>query len=302
VWRLWDAWVARCVRPIDARPAALVRILVPAVAALDQLRLGWLGLIPVVYREASVGGLLEHRNDSWYILDDLFGERWGGPVGAMVVVVCLALASLGIRMRACLLLGVFAWGQLAHGFPETDNGGDRIARTALLILAFSGADRAWSLSRRGVGRAMAAWPVDLIRWLLFLVYVDAGVGKLFPRPNNWLGSDHVPITYRILSYPLTSRADPAFWWHHLALFHWLDVATIGVEVSAVILLTRWRGWWGLAAAPIHLGILLFMEIDVFAGLMLGLYPLLFDRWLLSLLDAWSRHSKRGLPQPSAAEV
>lgn len=134
---------------------------------------------------------------------------------------------------------------------------------------------------------MPAWPVDLIRWLLVMVYLGAGLAKLFPRPMNWLSPSHSSVTYRIVTYPALSNGDPQFWWDWKWTMYALDVATIVVELLPILILTRWRKWWGLLGAPIHIGILFFMNIDTFALLMLGLYPLIFDEWIIMALDRWN---------------
>jgi hypothetical protein len=84
---------------------------------------------------------------------------------------------------------------------------------------------------------------------------------------------------------MTSSLDPVYWAGWLDVLEVADVATVAIELSAVLILTRLRAWWALLAAPIHLGIAAGMSIDVFSAVMLVLYAVLFDRWIVAGLRA-----------------
>jgi hypothetical protein len=266
----------------------MMRIGIALCIIWDQLRLWDRGLLEYVYRHSAHGGFTD-RAKSWYVLDSLFGDEHAGIIAWALTVISMVFVALGVRARIFTVLGCFMYSQLAYGFWIAETSGDRIARIGLVLLLFTTVHQTWSLERPAQpATTTMAWPVDLARWFLFLIYINAGLCKVFPRPLNWLGWHDTAVTYRILTYPLTSRLDAAFWYDWKWTWYLSDVATIIVECSAILLLTRWRKWWALAAAPIHIGIFLFMEIDFFGAVMLAWYPLLFDEWIIEGLDRLKR--------------
>jgi hypothetical protein len=173
--------------------------------------------------------------------------------------------------------------QLGHLFVGGDRGIDRILRTVLLILLFSSVTGA----RR---ERIAAWASDLVRWLLVLVYLDAGICKLATL-GRWL-DPHEPELYKILTDPLAGRLDPVFWGAHPWPFLVGGAATFVVELSAPLILTRWSRYWAVFAATIHVGIALAMDLGMFPYGMLALYPVMTAPWVIAL---WDR--VRGLARP-----
>ncbi len=267
---------------MDTRPLAVVRIGAALCILLDLLRVAWLGLVPVLWRPWGAGGLSTFTDDALWITR--FSEVWAGPLAFWIAVACMACVVLGVLSRPATLLGVLAYAQLGHLYPPGDRGVDRILRCVLLILCLSQAHRRYSLAPGPRAETTGAWAADLIKWLLVMVYLSAGISKLMATPL-WLGGGKWPVLYRILADPLAAKVDPGFT-HPL----WLvfcrvgSFTTIVLEVGAVLILTRFAPWWALVAAVMHLGIAATMELGMFAWGMLSLYPVLFWPWIVRALD------------------
>ena len=148
----------------------------------------------------------------------------------------------------------------------------------ILLLLFSGAHRRLSLLDGPTVEKIAAWPADVLRWVLMLVYLSSGVAKLMAEPD-WLGFRGTPVLYRLMTDPLASWVDPLAAEPYQPVFRVLGWATILVECSSPLILTRWAPYWALCAAPIHLGIAVTMKLGMFSWGMLALYPVLLAPWL-----------------------
>lgn len=264
---MWDRWVAWVDREVDARPLRLVRVLAPLALLGDLLDMAWRGATDAALFPAAFGGLEGHPSD-WYAFP---GVWWGGPLLYGVLLVSLPLVSAGIATRPALVAALVADAQLGHLFGGGDRGIDRILRTALLVLLFSG------ITGPGRPERVRGWAEDLVRWLLVLVYLQAGVVKTAVL-GQWLDLRH-PELYTILADPLAGRLDPVAWQHFDVPFLVGGAATLAVELTAPLILTRWAPYWALVAAWIHVGIALTMDLGMFPFGMLSLYPLLFARWL-----------------------
>ena len=88
--------------------------------------------------------------------------------------------------------------------------------------------------------------------------------------------------YRILVDPISGRFDPAtlsgeVWGGAL---YFVGLATLLLECSAPLILTRWMPWWAVGGALMHLGIITTMCLGYFGWGMLSLYPLLLTPWIL----------------------
>lgn len=281
--RIWRWWAAEVDRERDVRPLALLRILAPGCVLIDLLHATAIGMNPWYFRTAAHGGLGATPSEA-YLLGEPLGAlfAWGGTVG------CMALASLGIATRPALLAGALLYAQLGHLYPPGDRGIDRILRTVLLILAFSGVHQRWSVQnwffQEPIVEKVAGWPFLLIRWLLVLVYVSAGVAKLIDEPT-WLSwSAPFPPLYRLLGDPLSSDVDPRWLAGWIPLMRVGSAYTIVVELAAVLILTRWRKFWAIPGAFIHVGIASTMVLGMFSYGMLALYCVLVDDWLCRLFD------------------
>jgi hypothetical protein len=279
--RPWSWLVERFMAPVDLRPLALVRILAPMCIFFDLLRVAQVGLTSTLFTPYAQGGLSQVQDEGLW-LDQLVGAERAGPVGYWVTLLCMPLASLGVAARPAMIVGALAYAQLGHLYPPGDRAIDRVLRMVLLILAFSQSHKVWSLwsLRRGAVQETTgpAWPAGLIRWALCLIYMSAGISKLMQQPR-WLAIDGVPVLYRIVTDPLAAHLDPVAWADVRWPFYVGGIGTIVMEVGGFFVLTRWRPWFGLFGAAMHVGIFGSMELGMFSLGMLALYPLLFDRWL-----------------------
>lgn len=287
--RLWRWWVAFTSRKTDARPLAIVRVALPAILLVDLLRVAQIGNVLHYYRPYVAGGV-NVQQDDMFILDDLLGNDWGGPVAWLVTVLCMPLISLGVATRPALLIGAFFYGQTGHCYPAGDRAIDRLVRTIFLILLFSGAHRRFALGAKRVATRINAWPEDLIKWILVMMYTSAGVSKLMQQPR-WLSTEGVPVLYRIMTDPMAAWLDPVIAQPFYPLFRVGGWATIALECVAVLLMTRLGRYWAILGAGMHLGIATFMNLGMFSWAMLALYPVLFAPWLCRALDA--RAASRG---------
>lgn len=289
--RIWRGFVSACARPVDTRPLAALRILLPLCVVLDLARAVWLGLHDDFFRTWEHGGLSVFSGEQW-LLDGLGPDA--GQMLIVVVVVCMLLASSGVAVRPALLVGVLAYAQLGHLYPPGDRGIDRIIRVGLLVLLCSQSHRRWSLGNRlrgreAVARAPAA-PQLVLMWFLVLVYMAAGTSKLIQQPD-WLASSGMPVLYRIMTDPLAGALDHVAWAAVGLPFFIGGWVTVVFEVGALVLLTRWRCWWGLIGIAMHLGIALTMHLGMFSVGMLCFYVVVMADWWVPALD------RRSAPGP-----
>lgn len=287
---LWARWVATTRRDMDARPLALVRILACVAILVDLLDLGRLGLIDVVFRPWGAGGLSVVQANANVLVD--LSPTWGGPAAYAVALVCFVLVACGAWTRPALVLGLLAYAQLGHLYPPGDRAIDRLLRTVLLVLLFSGAHRRLSLTGPRADR-VPAWPADTVRLLLVIVYLSAGIAKLQYQPG-WLAVDGIPVLFRVMTDPLAAHVDPALaveWWPLLRLLGW---GTIALELSAPLVYTRFAPLWAMGGVGMHLGIALTMDLGMFSWGMLALYPILLARWF----DGGGGVGGEGSPRPS----
>jgi hypothetical protein len=150
-----------------------------------------------------------------------------------VIGVTLALASVCIIARTwtrvAVVIALLAYAQLGHLFDPGDKGIDRIIRTALVVLAVSPVPGS-------VGR-IPRWPVTVIRGLLVLIYLQAGLTKLFATAQWWAPTG-IPELYTILADPLAGRLDPTWWWEQWWPFRLGGVVTLLIELTAPLILTQ----------------------------------------------------------------
>lgn len=276
--RTWERWVAWCGRDEDARPQALARIFGCSVLIYDLLRVWVDGLLPVLWVPASAGGLSSSPNRLYldWGFGALFGPEAGGVVAFFATLTFLMLALVGVATRPALVLAVVCYAQLAHLYDTGDRAIDRMLRTVFLILAMGQGHRRFALGGVRADR-IPAWPADLIRYILVLMYLGAGFGKWVEQPA-WMGWSGVPVLYRIMADPMAAHMDPHAgmeWYGVLRFFGW---GTIVLEVTAPLLLTRWAPYWAILGVAMHVGIAMFIDIGMFSYGMLGLYPLLLVRW------------------------
>jgi len=281
------SWLVRFLhRPMDSRPLALVRIFVCLALIGDLLRVAMIGMVDTYYVPFQHGGLSTFSDDA-FVLDTLLGPWWepttGGPVLFWISLALLFFPLLGVGGWPMALLAILAYAQLGHLYPPGDRGVDRILRTTLLILCFSGADRRLSLSRRARQDTLPSWPSDLLRFFLVTVYLAAGAGKLM-QTSRWLADSGPAVLYRILGDPLASNLDAARLAPAMPLLRVGGWGTVALELSSPLILTPLCRYWAIAGALMHLGIATMMILGMFSWGMLAMYPVLFAPWTCKLLD------------------
>jgi hypothetical protein len=273
---LWARWVAFCGEPESVLPLALVRILVAFVLVADLARVGQLGLVDVQWRPFEHGGLSTFSDGTSLLAD---APAWAGPATYGLTITCLVLVAFGVFTRPAMLVAVLAYAQLGHLYPPGDRAIDRLLRTVLLLLLFSGCHKGLALSLRHARNTIAHWPSFLLRWLLVLVYTSSGIGKVAVT-RGWLGWTTWPPLYRIVTDPMAGTLDPLRMIDFRPVFQVASWATIALELSSFLLFTRWAPWWGVMGVLMHLGIFSMMELGMFSWGMLALYPVVFSPWLV----------------------
>lgn len=272
----WERWVRFTDRRIDARPLILVRVFVPLCVFGDLLDLVIRGAASAVLVSRPLGGVNDtHSPQLWFDPD----TWWVGPFLWLGCMVTMPLISLGIWTRPAIVAGLVFTSQFGHLFQPGDRGIDRLLRTALLILLFS------EVTRKRPPARVRAWPVDLIVFLLVLVYLAAGFAKV-GGSEGWFYLGLQPELYRILADPLAGRLDADFWVAWPLPFRVGSWATMVLEMTPFLLLSRFRPYWALFGAFMHLGIAAWMHLGMFSYGMLAFYPLLFSPWTEAVLDRW----------------
>lgn len=279
----WSRWVDHCHRPVDVRPLALLRVLMASCVVVDLLQIGRLGLVPHLYRPYEAGGMVSHQGIDWSMAA-LLGDAAAGPAMYGVTVVSFLMIALGVATRPAMVVGLIAYAQLGHCYPAGDRAVDRIVRTTILILLFSGAHRRFALGCRDIAATTAGWAQDLVKWLVVLIYLSAGVGKL-GGDLGWYIPEPSAALYRIMTDPLAAWLDPVWWEPYQWLFQIGSWATLAVELTAPLVFTRYAPHWAFFAMWIHIGIAFTMKLGMFSYAMLAFYPVLFAPWWLPALDA-----------------
>ncbi|MEZ4240192.1 MAG: HTTM domain-containing protein [Myxococcota bacterium] len=279
--RAWAWWVAWVDRTEDRRPLTWVRTLVPIAVLGDLVGMLRHDAVDAVLYPASLGGI-GPKPANWYLFD---GHWWGGPLMWIVMVITLPLAAAGVATRWMLALGLVAYAQMGHLFTPGDRAIDRLLRTVMIVLICS------AVTDQRPPERIRAWASDLVRWLLVMVYVSAGIAKIGVL-DHWLYASP-PELYTILADPMAGNLDPVWWGDHPVIFWIGGWGTMIAELSApVVLVRRWAPYWALLAAPIHLGIALTMDLGMFSYGMLALYPVLLAPWVEQASDAWERWRRR----------
>jgi len=290
--RWWAAWRDHVGRPADARVLAMIRIALASVVVADMLWTWWLGLVPWLYDPSHEGFTRPARG---FLLGDLPPQAtvwafWGA-------VVAYTLVATGTLMRPALVVALLLHAQVGQVCPIAEQGVDHIVRTVMWILVFSGADARWSVGPARRRDHVPAWPLDLIAWLLAIIYVASGACKVIRDPDNWLEIGAIPGSFKIMADPLSGLVDPVLGWQLQPLFRGMDWATLAFELGGFVLLTRWGRHWAVLGLVMHLGLAAFMKLGYFPWAILALYPVWFGP---PLLAAWDRRRPPAEP-PTAPD-
>jgi hypothetical protein len=284
---LWQRWTVFTGRQMDSRPLHLVRVFIALAILGDLGAMARRDVLPWILYPGELGGLVMHPS-SWYLFE---GAVWAGPALWVIAGAAGVLVAVGVGVRPAMVVLLLAYAQLGHLYIPGDRGIDRLLRTVMLLLIFSGSTGSQP------AKTVAAWPADLIRWLLMIVYLSAGVAKFGARPG-WHALE-TPELYQIVCSPTTGRLDGMFWYDYGPLFALGGVGAIVLELSAVLLVTRFSRYWAVLGALLHIGLIFTVELGMFPFGMLALYPVLFGPWtgrMLDRLDPWLVGDWRG-PQP-----
>jgi len=285
--RVWELWVERTNRPVDVRPLALVRIVLPLILLFDLMEVWRQGLLTPLWGLPELGGL------------GLGPPTWLTPLGSAgmpllvsVLGLSLLLLAAGVFGRPAGLVAVLAYAALDDLFPLADRGIDRLIRTVLILLLCSRAHRCWTLGGllgwKTEERTTAAWSVRALHLFLAVVYLSAGLAKL--HGGDWFEFDQDPQLYRVLTDPMAGSLDPntPLWKTLAPLFGLAGSITVLWELSSVVLLTRHAHRFALVGLVMHLGIACTMKLGIFAWAMLALYPVLLAPYLCPLFDRIDR--------------
>ncbi len=282
---IWQRWVDRCNRPIDVRPFALTRILLPLAILVDFAEMAMTGMVGTVFELSEYGGIAGfHRAQYWFLH---MGPNTGVYLFS-IVMVSFAMVVLGIKSRFFTIVGVLAFAQLGHLFPGGDRAVDRLIRTGMLLLVFTDAHRCYSLEnvlrKRPRVTHTAGWVEDILRLLMAILYMSAGLAKL--GAGDWFALRGPPQLYRVMTDPMAAKLDPLnpTWRTFWPLFRFSGMVTVVWELLSPILLTARAHQYLIVGVVMHLGIAVAMKLGVFSFGVLALYPPLMAPWLLPLLD------------------
>ena len=294
--RVWAWWVELTSRPTSVLPLALTRILIASVMLLDLLRVLQLGIVGDLWRAPAAGGI-GGFTDAGSLLVDLPPEA--ALATYWITVAALVCVALGVVTVPATLVAVLADAQLGHLFPPGDRAIDRLLRTMLLLLMFSGWDKGLTLRIRHARATVAQWPHLLVRFMLVIVYTSSGIGKLW-MTRDWIGWARFPPLYRIVTDPMAGTLDPVRWLDFRPAFQVMSWGTIALELSSILLLTRVAPWWGIVGALMHVGIFSMMELGMFSWGMLALYPIVFAPWIVRRISSASPMPASAVDQASQA--
>jgi hypothetical protein len=267
--RLRDFWLGET----DLAPVALFRILF----GLQLFNWFW-QLYPNIDGFFTDDGILPRRDmlatyaDRFTLLN-LFGEWW--QVALVLAVSCgvAILLTVGWHTRVMSLLAFVLVSSFSWRDPLILDGSDFVFRMIPLWLAFTGAGATWSIDalRRKDPPTERGWalPVRILELQVAWIYLATGLEKL--GGTTWIGGtaaffalqlEHTfsrPWARDIALNPLLSNV--------------ISWSTIAVELGFlpfVIIPTRFtRLIAAAAAAGMHIGILLLMNVGNFPVLMLS---------------------------------
>ena len=227
---------------------------------------------------SPVYGLLDRVRPSAHPLS----QSWLSPLEPWVVDNIELIVSAGLISSLCMLVGLLTRVSVPLTllcFLLSQNFWYRLTAfhddwlyltLPLIILSFAPSADAWSLDARLFRRAPARapnawrWPIEAMIACLALVYVCAGLAKLFPLAKGvaWLGGASTQ------SFAVEfARDSPLFWMlgstpfdytQHRWVFMLAAGATVIIELGAGLLWFtaryRWRFMIALALLSMHVGI------------------------------------------------
>lgn len=204
---------------------------------------------------------------------NLSGEWWLVATLWLVSCVVAIALTLGWRTRVMSLLAFVLVASFSLRDPLILDGSDLVFRFVPLWLAFTPAGERWSLDarRRNDGPAVRGWalPIRILELQIAWIYLATGLEKL--GGIDWIVGT---AAYYALQLEHTFARS---WAHGVAvdptLSHLISWYTIGVELAFLPLVTIpsrvTRLVAALAAAAMHVGILLLMNVGNFPFVMIA---------------------------------
>ena len=274
-------------RQSDVAPVALFRILF----GLQLFNWFW-QLFPNLTAFFTDAGILPRRElalsypDRFSLLNAA-GDWW--PVALLWALSCLVAAALtlGWHTRVMCLLAFVLVSSFSWRDPLILDGSDLVFRLVPLWLAFTAAGERWSLDARRSTTAppASAWsfPIRVLELQIAWIYLTSGLEKVW-------GIDWIEGTAAY--YALQLEHTFARPWANAfavdpAISHLITWYTLAVELAflplALVPFRLTRTIAALAAAAMHLGILLLMNVGNFPLVMLATCVLFLPpEWLRSL--------------------
>ncbi len=297
---LWQRWVTLWDTQEAPQVLGTVRLGVATVLLADLVSIGVRGLVPVLWAPQEAGGIptVLQRDVvpwAWQLLPPTAQSAW--CLWGVLLLAALALL-IGWRSRTAALVLLLVSAQTAQTTPLADRGIDMLLRNVLLILACSGAGRAWSWQAwRETGRfagssdtRIPGWPRHLLVLQLLVMYLTAGLQK---TGLPWTPMGDFSALYIVLKDP-SIAAGPLPWLESLYPLTQVGTAlTVLFELSALgvcgVYWLRWthdrpgrlRAWvvrrrphlaWLGLGVVFHLGIAATMALGIFPWAILALYP------------------------------
>ncbi|MEZ4448212.1 MAG: hypothetical protein R3B09_01950 [Nannocystaceae bacterium] len=293
--RRWAALVALCGRREPAHGLALFRIAVGLSMLYALISMAWSGLDQVFWVDTADGGMFDHRPDHWLLA--ALGGRTAAVIGGLVPVgIGLAVCvTLGLGGRPVLLCAGQVYQALVRAGPLVTGGYDLLIGDALWLLLLAGASRSLSLDariRRGTWAPaidIAAWPRYLAIFQILTVYTTTGLHKQGPP---WTPIGGFSALYWVFQEPTWRRFDLSFTASVYPLTQIATAVTWLWEISALLLLVfyyyretaerpgRIRAWmqrrdlrvaFVAIGVPLHLGILILLNVGPFSLISLAYY-------------------------------
>ncbi|TNE90682.1 MAG: hypothetical protein EP330_07585 [Deltaproteobacteria bacterium] len=278
---------------------ALIRVLMPLILLTDLGHVWMLGLHDVMWFPSEDGGWSVTANhvDDQPLWASIFGPESGTMLFWVTVLLCLT-TSTGTFSRTSALLLVLCYAQLEDFLPVSDRAIDRLYRNLLLVLACSGAGKAWSVDAwlagnlRGVGVTIGGWARRLFILQIVWMYFDAGIEK---TAHSWGLMGHYDALWIILQDPVMTRVDftglgawflwvtrigtaGTVWWEMLfplmlvALF--AETGRLG-PLGERLRRVHFREVFLAIGVFFHLCLWATLELGIFPPAMLVLYPCFF---------------------------
>jgi hypothetical protein len=310
--RYVEHWVALWDTREPPTVLAALRIAIAAIVLVDIAEIERLGLAEALYTPSRDGGLAIHSTPLFEALPFL-GSSPHLTLG--IAAVAMALFGAGIVPAVTGTAWVLVSAAFAALLPSADRGIDILLRNVVLVLAFSPAGRMWSVPGRirtgrwrGDDRPAPGWARRLLALQLIVVYTTAGfakVGLAWTPFGEWQALWYVlhdPAYARAAyawlpaAHPVTQAMTASTWLWEWST-PWLVVARYAQgapgrlgRVGELVRRHDPRKAWAFFGALFHVGILVLMNLGIFAPAMVALYPALW---------APENHPLRPLRAPSS---